>query len=68
MAPSNEPIGKRLLKLFGWREGHGVGPRRGRKRKQDAKAAPTQPEPKRYGCALPPGGETPPKAIQIHIA
>lgn len=24
-----EPIGKRLLRLMGWREGQGIGPRRG---------------------------------------
>ena len=30
--PSCEPVGKRLLKLFGWREGQGVGPRQRLKR------------------------------------
>ena len=31
VTPSCEPVGKRLLKLMGWREGQGVGPRRPRK-------------------------------------
>eukprot|EP00961_Rhodomonas_salina_P217293 2936117-Rhodomonas_salina.1 len=32
LAPAEDPIGFRLLRTMGWREGHGVGPKRKRKR------------------------------------
>eukprot|EP01046_Picozoa_sp_COSAG06_P051725 COSAG06_NODE_8510_length_2145_cov_16.636809_1_plen_571_part_10 len=68
VAPAIEGIGKQLLRLMGWREGQGVGPRRARKRKHAATAGSAaaqkasddgpqqQPTAKRYyGCPLPPG-------------
>lgn len=32
LLPATDPIGLRLLRLMGWREGQGVGPRRKRQR------------------------------------
>ena len=66
VAPADEGIGKQLLRLMGWREGQGLGPRKARKRKRkgpawklDAPKPEAEPEPpakkKRYGCPLPPG-------------
>ena len=67
VAPATEGIGKQLLRLMGWREGQGVGPRRARKRKQadTSNSAPGssaqkaadggEPPTKRFGCPLPPG-------------
>lgn len=64
VAPANEGIGKQLLRLMGWREGQGVGPRRARKRKRLDKSGRTagrsaqQPSSetalKRYSCPPPP--------------
>ena len=65
VAPSTEGIGKQLLRLMGWREGQGVGPRRARKRKQadtssstPGRSAQTAADvgelpAKRFGCLLP---------------
>jgi hypothetical protein len=49
IAPSKDPIGVRLLRLMGWREGKGIGPRK--KRAPPKKTT----EKKVYGAALPPG-------------
>ena len=35
LMPASDPVGLRLLRLMGWREGQGVGPRRKRVRGQD---------------------------------
>ncbi|KAI8818228.1 uncharacterized protein EV422DRAFT_499356, partial [Fimicolochytrium jonesii] len=37
IGPSKDPIGKKLLRQMGWREGHGVGPRARRRRRGDGK-------------------------------
>jgi len=49
ITPSKDPIGVRLLRLMGWREGKGIGPRK--KRTVQKKTT----EKKVYGVALPPG-------------
>lgn len=62
VAPTTEGIGKQLLRLMGWREGQGVGPRHARKRKQlqstDGIAQKTseagEPATRRYRSPLPP--------------
>ncbi|XP_013380300.1 G patch domain-containing protein 1 [Lingula anatina] len=48
--PSQLPMGVRLLRKMGWKEGQGVGPRVKRKAKKQATAQ----EGKVYGCSLPP--------------
>jgi hypothetical protein len=61
VAPSCEPVGKRLLKLMGWRDGQGIGPRtKGQRRKRrapggarDAGGSAGKTNTKVYGCALP---------------
>ena len=66
VAPTTEGIGKQLLRLMGWREGQGVGPRQARKRKQSDTSSSTgsssmqnladgrEPSAKSYSCPLPP--------------
>eukprot|EP01043_Picozoa_sp_COSAG02_P000123 COSAG02_NODE_2_length_75708_cov_87.013953_26_plen_1053_part_00 len=60
VTPTTEGIGKQLLRLMGWREGQGVGPRQARKRNTQSSttqkpADDKEPPAKRYSCPLPPG-------------
>ncbi|XP_064599154.1 G patch domain-containing protein 1-like [Liolophura sinensis] len=50
IVPDVTPIGVRLLRKMGWRDGQGIGPRQKKKIKQKDTGA------KVYGCALPPSG------------
>ncbi|XP_005089817.1 G patch domain-containing protein 1 isoform X2 [Aplysia californica] len=54
--PDRVPIGIKLLRKMGWREGQGLGPRIKKKKKKGKKAASAKGV-KMYGCAPPPSDE-----------
>ncbi|PVD20833.1 hypothetical protein C0Q70_18994 [Pomacea canaliculata] len=53
IVPEKLPIGIKLLRKMGWKEGQGIGPRQKAKKPKRQKA-PVEPGVKMYGCALPP--------------